>query len=189
MNSVTRAGAGAGVALAACIVLLAGCTSPTPTPTASASAPTTATATATPTSIPTPTGTPTPTPTAFADLSIGMCLTDLAGSLQVESGTVTVVPCSEAHSSEVYSLPGLPGDAYPGDESVAASASDACTNDFTGYVGQSVSVSDLDPGVYVPDQAGWASGERRAVCVVFYPKGDVVGSLKGIGATPPQLGP
>jgi hypothetical protein len=123
----------------------------------------------------------------FTSLVVGDCLSSPAGSEAAEVGTVTVVSCALSHTAEVYALPSLSGGSYPGDEAASDSASDVCGDAFTAYIGVGYETSDLDYSFYPPDQNGWNSGLRQVTCVVFYPQGNTVGSVKGIGTTPPQL--
>ncbi len=183
---MARRTGGVGIAALALSAALAGALSgcvarPTPPPvtvTVTARPPVAATPTPSP-----PAGVPTP----FSSVVIGDCLTDIAGSQQPEAGNVMVVPCSTAHTSEVYALPMLTGSGYPGDEAISASASDQCGSAFTGYVGVGYETSDLDYSFYTPDATAWSAGVRLVTCVVFYPQGETVGSVRGIGTTPPQL--
>lgn len=123
-------------------------------------------------------------------LAVGDCLTNPAGSDQVEDVQFLVVPCSLAHSSEVIGLPSLEGGAYPGDDSVSAQADDTCSSVFTAYVGVSIyDTTAIDVSAYTPGRADWAAGRHTVVCVAFSPAGDTIGTVKGIGAAAPRPAP
>lgn len=156
-------------------------------------APTTTAQTATATITPTPSPTPTPNPTqsaAFAALQVGDCLDTPAGSDEFEDTTFTVVPCAAPHVSELFGMPVVGSGAYPGDDGVIAASENACSGIFTSYVGVSVySTTSLDYSVYTPSEADWNAGHSQAGCVIFSPDGDLLGSVKGIGASTPKLAP
>lgn len=173
--------------VACAVVALSGCSSSPgkASPSAPPAPPVTQRATqrATPTPAPTASGTP------FSALAVGDCLTDPAGSAQIQQGTVTTIACTQPHSSEVYALPVLSGAAFPGDDTVTGAASDACANAFTGYVGVDSYSTSLNFSVYTPGQHDWDAGVRTAVCVVFSANGRLVGSVHGVGAGTPTTVP
>ncbi|MHA7984654.1 septum formation family protein [Rathayibacter sp. CAU 1779] len=170
---------------AAVLGAVAGCSAAGSVPT---KAPTSVTTT-TPASTPTPSAAATagPSTVAFASLAIGDCLTLPAGSDQEAPATAPVVPCAQAHSSEVYALPGLQGSAFPGDDTVTAQADDACQSAFAGYVGVDVYDTQLNFSTFTPSQADWNAGLTHATCVVFSTQGDTTGSVRGIGSGMPPV--
>lgn len=127
--------------------------------------------------------------TPLTALVLGQCVVEAEDSLQPKVGFATVIPCSQAHAGEVYALPALPGAAYPGVESVSSIASDACTAAFASYTGAGVQTSHLDFAVDIPTSDQWASGDHSALCVIFSPQGNMIGSARGIGSSQPQLAP
>lgn len=149
--------------------------------------------TATTSATPMRTVAPSPAPAraaAFAALTVGDCLNTPAGSDEPEDLGFDVVPCAGSHASEVFGLPIVGSKGYPGDDEVTVASEDACGTLFTSYVGVSVySTTSLDYSVYTPGQSDWAAGHRRAACVIFSPNGNIVGSVKGIGAGTPRTTP
>lgn len=127
--------------------------------------------------------------TPLTALVLGQCVVEAEDSLQPKVGSTTVIPCSQAHAGEVYALPSLPGATYPGVESVSSTASDACSTAFAGYTGDGVQTSHLDFAVDIPTSDQWASGDHSALCILFSPQGNMIGSAKGIGSSQPQFAP
>ncbi|NNC12678.1 hypothetical protein HII28_12415 [Planctomonas sp. JC2975] len=164
---------------------VAGCSAAGSAPTEGPTSVSTTPATTTPT--PSATATAGPSTVAFASLAVGACLTLPAGSDQQAPATAPVVPCAQAHTSEVYALPGLPDPAFPGDDTVTAQSDDACQNAFAGYVGVDVYDTQLNFSTFTPSQADWAAGMTHATCVVFSTQGDTTGSVKGIGSGMPPV--
>lgn len=161
-------------------LVLTGCTAPRPSPTVSASISSSAA------SSPRPTSTTAP-PTALAALQVGQCILDASAATQPKVGSTTVVPCAQPHAGEVAALPVLGSGAFPSDEALDSAGSNACTDAFATYVGASVYDSPLNFTVYTPTEQQWASGDQRALCVVFSAQGNLIGSIKGIGSAQPNL--
>lgn len=112
---------------------------------------------------------PTATSTAIVDLAVGDCI----------SGDLTVVDCSTEHDSEAYASITVPGDDFPGDESIATQAGQGCTDAFTEFVGIPYDDSSLDYAFYFPTEGSWAAGDRRILCLIVDPETRVAGSLEG----------
>ena len=125
--------------------------------------------------------------TPLAALVIGQCISDSEDSMQPKVGSTTVLPCSQAHAGEVYATPQLSGTTYPGDETVSSAASDDCSSAFTAYTGAGVQASHLDFVVDIPTSDQWESGDHSALCVIFSPQGNLIGSAKSIGTQEPRL--
>ncbi len=98
-----------------------------------------------------------------------------------EVGDVSTVPCSEPHDFEVYAVPTLTSDDYPGDDAVDAQADDPCGSAFGPFVGFDYQDSIYDYLGYKPTSESWSTGDRVVDCVIGYPAGKTVGSLAGIG--------
>jgi hypothetical protein len=112
---------------------------------------------------------------AVADLRAGDCLKDLIN----ESGNyVDVVPCSTAHSSEVFARFALPAGAWPGDAQVEGDADAGCDRRFEAYSG----VKPDDDDAYVlfaapPDELNWPS-DRGVLCLAHHRGSSATGSLR-----------
>jgi hypothetical protein len=80
--------------------------------------------------------------------------------------------CVHAHDAEVYALvdhPAEPGAAYPGNDTVADWALQACYEVFEPYVGRSYEDSpELDYTFFTPTELGWRKYDDRAIqCLIF----------------------
>ncbi len=117
---------------------------------------------------------------AFA-IRVGDCLETMDWGAEGFS-TVPLVPCAEAHESEVYAATDLPDGAYPGDDAVATQADEFCYGEFQGFVGVAWEDSAFDYGYLSPSQDSWEQGDDREVlCVIMDPNGLTTGSLAGAG--------
>ncbi len=94
---------------------------------------------------------------------------------------MSTVPCSEPHDFEVYAVPTLTSDDYPGDDAVDAQADDPCGSAFGPFVGFDYQDSIYDYLGYKPTSESWSTGDRVVDCVIGDPAGKTVGSLAGIG--------
>ena len=97
-----------------------------------------------------------------ASTAVGSCLRDPTGDQSIG----TQVDCAQTHDAEVYLAGNLGSDPWPGGDTIDGRADDICYHGFQGYVGTTYDSSDYDYNYYLPDQAEWASGEHRVVCVV-----------------------
>ena len=139
------------------------------------------------TSTPVPTGSAT-VANVFA-MKVGDCLTDdnsLGGDATVTH--VPIVKCSVSHTSEVIASILLKGAnaAYPGTDSVNATADQRCNAPYEKFTGATLKTTALDYTFYVPTAGGWKQGDRQILCVVYNPAGPVTGSLKGKGSAYPK---
>lgn len=115
---------------------------------------------------------------AFA-IRVGDCLETLDWSAE-GFNTVPVIPCAEAHESEVYAATDLPDGDYPGDAAVAEAADEFCYAQFQGFVGMAWEDSVLEFGYLSPSQESWERGnDREVLCLIMDPTGLVSGSLAG----------
>lgn len=93
---------------------------------------------------------------------------------------VRVVPCDQAHDSEVYAIPELPDAEFPGPDEVIAMGEQACKDAYTGYVGVDFQDSQNDADSLYPSMETYADGDRKVICFVVAPNGSTVtSSLKG----------
>lgn len=113
-------------------------------------------------------GTGSPVGTTLAELEAGDCFD------QPPDGATEVVrvPCTEAHTDEVYAviiLDGGRGARYP--TQIDDQADGRCYNEFVTFVGADPRRSTFTYDWYPPTEAAWARGERRVPCVVADPEG------------------
>lgn len=111
-------------------------------------------------------------------LEVGTCADDVAdeaGNVPSDIGPLLagapVRPkgCADEHRYEVFARLdlGSPEAAWPGPAALAEDGDRACTERFEAFVGREWAGSTLDHAALLPDEAAWAAGERRGVCVLF----------------------
>ncbi len=146
-------------ALARCAVLLAGA--------AVCASLAGCTAVAAPERTPTPTASPgAPVATDPFSLRVGDCIDDDFGDGEVMK--VPLVDCAEPHSAEAYHSERLPDGAYPGVESVKATAVEACLDNFERFAGIGYDDSQhLDFAWYYPTEGSWSTGDREVLCLLM----------------------
>jgi hypothetical protein len=116
---------------------------------------------------------------AFA-IRVGDCLEsmDWGGG---ELSTVPVIPCAEAHESEVYAATDLPEGDFPGTAEIESQADEYCYGEFTGFVGVAWDESAFEYGYLSPTQESWEQADDREIlCVIWDPSGPTTGSLAGV---------
>ncbi len=95
---------------------------------------------------------------------------------------VTLLPCDQPHSWEVFAATELDGDEFPGAGAVQDAAEEFCQDRFKTFVGVSVGKSDYDLNVLQPTRQTWESAADRAVtCLVGKDGGEIEGTLKDAG--------
>lgn len=96
--------------------------------------------------------------------------------------TLDLVPCREAHGSEIYALPMLTGE-YPGDREIEELAEQLCADEFSQYVGAELKDSTLLFSYFYPDRQAWSNpANLHLVCFVTDKDGEQIhGSVKGSG--------
>jgi len=133
-----------------------------------------------PTTTPTQTQSASPqtTPTVgelqLAQLRAGDCLT--GANLQLNSSAPwpklsTAVPCTQAHTAEVFYASNnywSKNGGYPGNATIKKDATAACDNAFASYVGITYSKSLYTWTDVVPDATTWPGGDRGLHCVLYY---------------------
>lgn len=93
----------------------------------------------------------------------GQCFT----TYDERTSNIEKVPCNEPHHSEIYGLVVLPGDdtdAYPGDATLSAQASQYCEAEQRNFFAATTPPSDLVMAVYYPDEGTWQHRGHSAVC-------------------------
>jgi hypothetical protein len=137
-----------------------------------------------------PSAAPTPADNIFA-LTLGDCFDDLSGldsgTGSVEAKSVQLVDCADSHQLEIYSQSTLDGDVFPGDDSAASQADDACFTAFEAFAGAPFDTAvDFNYKTLYPTEASWATGDREVLCAIAQVDGEQIlpttGSLKGAAA-------
>ncbi|QRP48045.1 DUF4190 domain-containing protein [Amycolatopsis sp. FDAARGOS 1241] len=83
------------------------------------------------------------------------------------STTITRVACDQPHGDEVYAVIALPGgDAYPGEETLAALSRDYCTGEQDAFFVNTSPPTNLVMAVYYPHEAAWRGDDHSAVCTL-----------------------
>ena len=99
----------------------------------------------------------------------------------LDLGPLYVVPCSKAHSGEVFDVETRPeplAAPWPGTRALVAPTSDS-RGAFEAYVGVDVRHSELKVYVYTPSETHWSEGRRRVVRFLRTPDlADHKGSLR-----------
>lgn len=114
---------------------------------------------------------------AFA-IRVGDCLESMEWSDELT--TVPVIPCAEAHESEVYAAVDLADGDFPGADAVADQAEEYCYGEFEGFIGVAWEQSGLEYGYLSPTQESWErANDREVLCVVWDPESLTSGSLAG----------
>lgn len=117
------------------------------------------------------------------NLVLGDCLDEPSLAADAEEGTevsdVRVVPCSEAHDTEVFALFDLADGDYPGDDAVTVQADEGCYAAFADFVGLSYEESELDYYYLTPTEGSWNElDDREVACLIALPGEQVTGTLE-----------
>ncbi|MEV6347545.1 septum formation family protein [Actinoplanes sp. NPDC051851] len=109
-------------------------------------------------------GSGTRTTTTSADLYPGVCIENLQEYDQVDD--LEIVPCTDPHRAEVYTVFTLDDGTYPGEDAVIEEAEERCGNAFDRY---SDGNEDLEIYYYYPSSAlEWAL-DRGVSCIAVDP--------------------
>ena len=124
---------------------------------------------------PEPSKTPSPKPSVPPremeswQLQVGDCFSEHAGGEEDVIETVDVVPCEQAHISEVYASYELPAGEFPGD-SIDTTAGSFCEDEFEQFVGRPFAKSHLQATFIVPTEETWTmADDREVLCAVMGP--------------------
>jgi Domain of unknown function (DUF4190)/Septum formation len=109
-------------------------------------------------------------------LATGDCFDNPANTQDIES--VTALPCTQAHDSQVFAKFDLSGDdnAYPAPDALNKMADTGC-NSRTGSIDKPKTTSDMTIRVLFPEQDAWADGQRTVSCLIVNPKPTLTTSL------------
>jgi hypothetical protein len=106
-------------------------------------------------------------------LRAGQC-----ANLSPNGSAVHVISCAQPHDVEVFGTFTLPGHAWPGSATVAASASSGCATRLGGYLNPQLAGANLAQSYAFPGQEAWVNGERTVVCEVRAVSGRLTGSVR-----------
>jgi len=109
------------------------------------------------------------------DLRPGDCFDPFSGVTAAD--TVTLIPCDDPHTGEVYAVAEYPDSTYPGAAELATWTDRICLDAFENQLG--LSVGDIAFSYLLPTDEGWeTNGDRKSVCaLVFDEAAPVVGSF------------
>lgn len=100
----------------------------------------------------------------------------------VTTGTanqLTLIPCEQPHSWEVFAATELEGEEFPGAGEVQDLAEEFCNAEFKAFIGLSVGKSSYNATILQPTKQTWNSaGDRTVTCLVGRDDGEIEGSLK-----------
>lgn len=114
------------------------------------------------------------TQASVGQLVVGNCLEDISGSGSV--GDVSVVPCADDHTSQVIGSTTFTDGDFPGQPTLVAQTTAACTPDLV--TSGDVPADDLTLVVWTPSEASWSGGDRVGLCIATV-DGSTTGSLIG----------
>jgi hypothetical protein len=95
-------------------------------------------------------------------LATGDCF-DLPSSSQI--GSVSSIPCTQAHDSQVFAEFNLSGSAYPGTSTVEKEADSGCQSRQSA-LDQAEMTSSIQQSYLYPQEDGWYQGDDTVTCVV-----------------------
>lgn len=106
------------------------------------------------------------------DLEAGDCFSG-AGRDEVDS--VTILPCTSAHESQVVTIFAMPAGRWPGEDKVVQAAEKGCSEKADPLITDRA-YDDLSPSfIYPTDEYSWR-GSREIICVVDAPRGTTTGT-------------
>lgn len=104
-----------------------------------------------------------------AGLRPGDCWNDVSDGTG-EVLEVPAVPCDQPHDNEVFAVvevPGAPGSAFPGMETLDLLGEEKCLQEFAGYTGELYEFSSLDLWMLFPTPSSWELGDREVICSLY----------------------
>lgn len=119
---------------------------------------------------------------SLTSLRVGDCigLGEISEMMDEAQYDVTAVPCSQAHSGELYHLFELADGDYPGHDEVIRLAETGCFDAFRGYVGISPNRSRIGVTYLYPESVGWRiANDREVFCFLVEFDESTTDSLKG----------
>ncbi|TNM42763.1 DUF2029 domain-containing protein [Nocardioides albidus] len=106
-------------------------------------------------------------------------LRGLSGAEEVETQTVTLLPCERKHDLEVYRIFEMSGDDFPGQAAIDRQAQ-RCIKAFERFVGKPYGTSRFEVYYTYPKERSWQLlGDRNVTCLAGHPRKKVAGTLEG----------
>jgi hypothetical protein len=100
------------------------------------------------------------------DLEPGDCFND--SSVPSDNKSVILLGCSNPHDNEIYAIFEIPGEKWPGEDTVADWSETHCLEAFESYVDTRWESSVLDFGWFFPLEESWVKYDDRTVaCILF----------------------
>ncbi|MFD7688563.1 DUF4190 domain-containing protein [Streptomyces sp. NPDC059781] len=118
-------------------------------------------------------------------LAKGECF-DSPGGLEGWAADADRVSCAREHDGEVFAVVRLPGDRYPGDDSLTGTADERCYDLRDAYVMDGWALpATVNVYYLVPSRESWRFGDREITCVFGDqdPRKTLTGSLRRDGTT------
>lgn len=112
----------------------------------------------------------------------GVLAGDCAGSFEDLSkpvDQVTLIPCTQRHSWELFAAIVLAKNSYSSDGALGQAAIDYCTNQFASFVGRRLDVSIYDQVVLLVTAGAW-DPNTRVQCYAGQQRGGLTKSLKNV---------
>jgi hypothetical protein len=119
----------------------------------------------------------------FTQLSSGDCIETFSVGSVARPGDVPVVPCEQPHGAQVIDEFEVPGEVFPGEESLGRTAEKGCADRLGAALARRVSAGELGLGYYHPQQASWAFGDRTVYCVITARPGEQLTETFSIGTS------
>jgi hypothetical protein len=109
-------------------------------------------------------------------LATGDCFDNPTNTKDIE--TVTAIPCSQPHDSQVFAKFDLSGGdaAYPAPAALNKMADTGC-NSRTGSIDKPKTTAGMTIRVLFPQENAWADGQRTVSCLIVSPKPTLTNSL------------
>jgi hypothetical protein len=109
-------------------------------------------------------------------LATGDCFDNPKDTQDIES--VTAIPCTQAHDSQVFAKFDLSGDddSYPASDALNKMADAGC-NSRTAGIDKSKTTANMTIRVLFPEQDAWADGQRTVSCLIVNPTPTITSSL------------
>lgn len=102
------------------------------------------------------------------EIRVGDCFDDGAFTGD-EVLDIPTVPCTKPHDNEVYAKFAMPGDEWPGDDTVDQVAMAMCYDRFRAAIGKSYEDSAIDFTTMYPSERSWnQGGDREIICIAFH---------------------
>ena len=115
--------------------------------------------------------------TGYSFPTKGQCF----GKPPVNSFNLELVPCTEAHSYEVYATKKLDGKTPPTTAAFDKAYASVCVSGFKDFVGVDAGKSTYEILYFLMPEARWSKlPDHRLVCSAGSPSGGIVGTLKDV---------